>query len=134
MTDALRFLGTGWSYPVEVDPRDGSIRLAPSLADIKQAVEIIIRTELGERVMRPDFGAGMHAKVFDSLGSVTLGRYRAAITDALRRYEPRIEEVEVDVAVTDPLDGRVVITVSWLVRRTNRRDNLVYEFYLQRGG
>jgi phage baseplate assembly protein W len=133
MADDAGFLGRGWAYPIELGP-DGSFLLAERNDDIRQAVEIILRTELGERMMRPEFGAGMHDKVFAGLDAATLGHYRSAITRALRLHEPRIEAIEVEIDAPDPLGSRLVITVGWTVRLTNRRDNLVYDYYLEREG
>ncbi len=133
MADDAGFLGRGWAYPIALGP-DGSFMLVERNEDIRQAVEVILLTELGERVMRPELGAGMHDKVFAGLDAATLGSHRSAITRALRLHEPRIEGVEVEITVPDPLGGRLVITVGWTVRLTNRRDNLVYDYYLEREG
>jgi phage baseplate assembly protein W len=133
MADDAGFLGRGWAYPIAL-ATDGSFMLVERNEDIRQAVEVILLTELGERVMRPEFGAGMHDKVFAGLDAATLGGHRSAITRALRLHEPRIEDVEVEITVPDPLGSRLVITVGWTVRLTNRRDNLVYDYYLEREG
>ena len=50
-------LGVGWAFPVRVS--GGGIALAFYEDDIEQAIEIILRTLPGERVMLPAFGAGL---------------------------------------------------------------------------
>jgi phage baseplate assembly protein W len=35
--------------------------------DVRQAIRLILETDPGERVMRPDFGAGLRSLVFGSL-------------------------------------------------------------------
>ena len=49
------FLGIGWNFPPEVN-NEGSIELTEYEADVQQAILIILGTNPGERVMRPDFG------------------------------------------------------------------------------
>ena len=57
------FLGKGWSFPVSAAA--GQIATAAYDDDVRQAILIILGTNPGERVMRPDFGAGLGAFVFE---------------------------------------------------------------------
>ena len=57
-------LGRGWAVPVAPDPTSGVARAA-SEADSRQALLVILGTERGERVMRPGFGVGLRALVFE---------------------------------------------------------------------
>ena len=121
------FHGRGWSFPVTVGP-GGGIALAEGEEDIKQAVRIIIGTVLGERAMRPGFGCGAHELVFEHTDASLTGKARFYVRNALERWEPRIEVERVDARI----EGlKLIVEVHYRVRRTNRRDNLVYPFYLQ---
>src|SRR5262245_12483308 len=91
------FLGRGWAMPVALDPRTGRVAETEYEEDIRQSIRIIIETVPGERVMRPDFGCGIHELVFASMDSETLQRARSTVEDALRRYEARIEVIDVSV-------------------------------------
>ena len=57
------FLGTGWAFPPRLDRR-GHIALAAGHDDIEEAIRIILRTPIGQRVMRPTFGSRLHELVF----------------------------------------------------------------------
>jgi phage baseplate assembly protein W len=129
------FLGRGWAMPVALDPRTGQVLAAEYEEDIRQAMRIIIETAPGERVMRPDFGCGIHDLVFASMDSQTLQRVRSVVEDALRRYEARIEVLEVSVDEDRVLtDGRLMVQIDYRVRRTNQVGNLVFPFYFREGG
>ena len=67
-----RFLGRGWKFPVEVDAATGTIALSDGESDIRESIWIILSTAKGERVMRPDFGCGIHDLVFDSMSAATV--------------------------------------------------------------
>jgi len=123
------FLGQGWSFPVSVDSR-GGIHLVPGQTDIEQAILIILGTAKGERVMRPEFGCGIHDLVFAPNNPTTAGLIAYHIRDALGRWEPRIEVEEVHVRA-DPQDhARLLVDIRYRVRATNDERNLVYPFYL----
>jgi phage baseplate assembly protein W len=129
------FLGRGWAMPVRLDARTGEVAEAQYEEDIRQAIRIIVETAPGERVMRPNFGCGIHELVFAPMDSQTLQRVRSVIEDALRRYEARIEVIDVDVQESPELtDGRLRIEVDYRVRKTNQVGNLVFPFYFREGG
>jgi phage baseplate assembly protein W len=128
------FLGIGWSYPVATDPHSGDIALSRYERDIREAIRIILDTSPGERVMRPRFGCGIHDLVFEEMSTTTLFAVEAAVRDALTAFEPRIELIAVAVDPRLALDGLLVITIDYRIRRTNQSDNLVYPFFYQESG
>lgn len=125
------FLGKGWAFPVDLD-RDREIKLSAYEEDIRQAIGIILGTALGERVMRPNFGAGLAALVFEPLNTTTMALARHRVEEALIVWEPRIDQITVQVQA-DQVRGCLVINISYRVRATNIFYNLVYPFYLLEG-
>jgi uncharacterized protein len=129
------FLGRGWANPVALDPRTGRVAAAEYEDDIRQSILIILETAPGERVMRPDFGCGIHELVFASMDSTTLERVRSVVQEALRRFEARIEVMGVEVdGVAAATDGLLSIELEYRVRLTNQVGNLVFPFYFREGG
>lgn len=131
--DAKAFLGKGWAFPVQVDPGSGDIAMAADEQDIRQAIHLILSTSLGERVMRPDFGAGLETLVFQPVNTTTLALVQHRVQQSLITWEPRINVDEVTVT-TDKLQRNTLkIKIGYTVRTTNTFYNLVYPFYLQEG-
>jgi phage baseplate assembly protein W len=124
------FLGKGWAFPVCVD--GGQIATAACEEDVRQAILIVLGTNPGERVMRPDFGAGLRAFVFEPMTPTTLEALRQRVQEALVDWEPRIDVEKVTITAV-PADGKVLIDVAYRVRATNSHHNLVYPFYLEEG-
>lgn len=124
------FLGVGWSLPFTVLP-DGSVKREKYEEDIKQAIYIILATAKGERVMRPEFGCGIHDLVFSAIDTALIGQIKRDVTDALRTFEARIEVLRVAVQQGRVLDGRLDIEIDYRVRTTNQPDNYVYPFYFK---
>jgi phage baseplate assembly protein W len=131
---AKEFLGRGWKFPVGVNTNtDGRISLSEYEWDIKEAIWIILSTSKGERVMRPDFGCGIHDFMFASLNSANLTRIENSVREALAKWEPRIELINVTLNTEKVDEGRLMISIEYKVRTTNTRFNLVYPFYLKEG-
>ena len=126
------FLGVGWAYPTTPPTSSGDVTLAAYDADVRQAVWIILGTNQGERVMRPDFGAGLGALVFEPINATTMALVQQRVEEALITWEPRIDSITVAVTA-DPPVGRLMIEVRYRVRATNTFYNLVYPFYLMEG-
>jgi len=125
------FLGSGWSFPIRVD-KQGEIALVSREDDIRQAILVILGTSPGERVMRPDFGAGLKALVFEPINTATKALVKHRVEEALLLWEPRIDSVEVAIADERSL-GRLLLDIRYRVRATNTFFNLVYPFYLLEG-
>jgi phage baseplate assembly protein W len=129
--EAKAFLGRGFAFPVAVDGQ-GAVLLAEYEEDIRQAIRIILDTEPGERVMRPDFGAGLRGLLFEPINTHTMALARHRVEQALILWEPRIDSIQVDVRA-DPPRGLLQLDIRYRVRRTNTFYNLVHPFYLQEG-
>lgn len=130
--DSKAFLGQGWAFPVGVDATD-EIATAAYEEDVREAIRIILGTEPGERVMRPNFGAGLRALMFEPINTTTMALAQYRVERALVQWEPRIDSVDVQVSA-DPPNGVLMIAVRYRVRTTNTFYNLVYPFYLQETG
>ena len=99
-------------------------------ADIRSSLEILLSTELGERVMRPAFGWKRDRWLFEALTTTAATAIRKEVETALLFFEPRINLNEVRLLPGRPESGRVDILIDYTVRSTNTRNNLVYPFYL----
>ena len=127
------FLGRGWKFPVAVDPTTGRIAMSEYEEDIKESIRIILATAPGERVMRPDFGCGIHELVFSAISRVTVGLFESRVREAITRWEPRVDILKLDISTKDADNGKLEINMACLVRDTNTEFNLVFPFYLTEG-
>ncbi len=131
---SLEFLGVGWHFPVKLD--DGKttrFAIARYEESVRQAILIILGTAKGERVMRPDFGCGIHDLVFAVNDASTRGLAEHYVNEALLLWEPRIEVIDVQATASGTLGNELHIDIDYQVRATDNRFNLVYPFYLERG-
>ena len=132
LDESRSFLGVGWAFPVEIAP-DGAIQEVAYDDDIQQAIRIILGTNPGERVMRPDFGAGLNTFVFEPVNATTMAKMQERVQEALVAWEPRVDVLSVEVSGDTQEGNKLLIDVTYRVRATNTRANLVYPFYLDEG-
>ena len=128
MANKQDYLGTGWSFPLTTDLQ-GGIALSEAEEKVREAIVIILRTELGERRYRPDFGCRLSELTFAPLNSKTLFLMRLYVQEALETWEPRIDLEEV-VTEPDPILGRVNIIINYRLKSNYESRSLVYPFYL----
>jgi phage baseplate assembly protein W len=121
--------GRGASFPVAVDG-GGGIAETAGPAKIEEAIRIILGTRYGERVMRPTFGANLSSLAFAPNNIATANLARHYVQDALARWEPRIDLLDVLVE-NDNRAGALLIHVHYRVRATQDAQSMVYPFYLE---
>ncbi len=128
-----KFLGTGAKFPLQVDPATGHIMTVSGNRSVKEAIYLILMTQVTERIVRPEFGSDIMNYAFMDTNTTMMSILRRDITQTLLQQEPRIADISVETEFREER-GAVIIHINYLVTSTNTRDNLVFPFYLDRGG
>lgn len=128
MDNAKGFLGSGWKFPIQINPRTGKIAVSSLEENIAESIGIILSTYRGERVMRPEFGSTVPEYMFTSVNYTEKESIAYELNQQLLIDEPRIRDIEVECTEGD-IDGKLDIHVSYTIRSTNNRYNKVYPFY-----
>jgi hypothetical protein len=126
------FLGSGMAFPPALDAA-GRFRTNSGDDHVRQSIQLILATVPGERAMRPDFGTGLDTLVFAPASVATLALLQHTVQEQLTTYEPRIDVLDVTARLDDAPSGRILVEVTYRVRRTDTVTNLVHPFYLERG-
>ncbi len=128
MAQLFDLIGKGWRFPVQIDVR-GGIGMSSGIQEIEEAIEIILSTPKGQRVMRPEFGSRIHELLFAPVNASTMAAAAVYTREALEWWEPRIEVIDVLVDEDPDLPGCMLIYVEYRVRATYDERALVYPFY-----
>lgn len=121
-------LGTGISFPTGVN-QQGRTKLSRDAQKVRESIFIILGTQHGERLMRPDFGCNLHSLVFAPGNSATANLAAHYVEEGLARWEPRID-VEKVIVENDNQHARLLIHIHYRIKSTSEPQNLVYPFYL----
>jgi hypothetical protein len=124
MANPREILGRGWGFPFLFDSAQGTVRLSEFEENIRQNITIIIGTKPGERQMLPEFGCRIHELLFAPNTRATSAMVAHHVSEALRRWERRIEVVSVNSEPSN--DGSVKVVVEYRVLATNAVQSLAY--------
>jgi Bacteriophage baseplate protein W len=118
--DAGRVYGRGVAFPPHVGP-DGHIAWSEGETNIRQAIEVILKTEERERLNLPAFGAGLRRFLFEPNTVGTRHQIADRIQRALQLWEPRIavSGVDVDDDADDPQSAIATIHYQLIATRAS---------------
>lgn len=131
LTPKDSIIGNGWAFPPTfIKSGVNEASMVTGKQDIDQSLEILLSTILGERIMRPDFGADLADLLFENLNSTLLTVIRVRVLEAIRRYEARIivEGIEFEQIQAE---GILYITVNYRLQKVNSRFNYTFPYYLK---
>ncbi len=122
-------IGNGWSFPLKIDSQ-GGIQFTNERSEINQAIQIILSTTPGQRVMRPEFGCQLQDLVFAPNNVHTAIQAQRYVEEALGMWEPRIKVIQVEVSPDLEERNRLLINIEFEIKATRDRRSLVYPFYI----
>jgi uncharacterized protein len=125
------FMGRGWKFPPTFEK--GNALTVETEEDIRESLYILLRTRLRERIMQSSYGCNLDMLLFESITTTFLSFVKDHVSSSIRLYEPRVNLLQVTMDTTNLFSGMIMIRVDFEVRVTNRRDNIVYPFYLNEG-
>ncbi|MBO7606691.1 MAG: GPW/gp25 family protein [Paludibacteraceae bacterium] len=125
------FVGKGWSFPPLFNMYDMGVEMVSGREEIEQSLKILFSTNRGERLFHPDFGCDLRRFQFAPNNRVTLLHIQEMVETAVRKFEPRITLINVDVNMDGIIDGKLVLTLNYTINATNSRYNMVYPYYFE---
>lgn len=122
-------LGQGLGQPIAPD-QSGRLPFVSGPEKVRQALFTLLDTDPGERVMRPDFGCGLRRFLMAPNNPATRAGIEREISNALARWEPRVNVAAIAVTPTDDR-AMVLIEIHYAHVLDGRQDILIYPFYLE---
>ncbi len=133
-TSSQSFLGRGWKFPIEFTnnkPGPGKeVAMLEGVEDIRNSLDILFKTRVGERVMHANYGSALENFLFMPINRSTLTYMQEIIGDEILFNEPRIILDEVEIVQSVEELGRLDIKIGYTINSTNNRYNYVYPFYM----
>ena len=90
---------------------------------VRQQIEQVLFTDPGERVYRPEFGAGIRALIFEPNGSVLADILRKRLTDSLAdalqgEVDPKTLQVDVQ-----PEEEKLFVVISYALATVGQSES-----------
>ncbi len=105
-------------HPFRIDGR-GRTTTAENDEHIRQMVEQVLFTALGERVNRPDFGTGLMRLVFGPNSPELATATEFTVQGALQQWLGEV--IQVEAVEVQSVESTLRVTVRYIVRRTQQR-------------
>lgn len=116
---AFRFVGAGFDLGPAGGLRltsAGGLAMTDGDETVRQALFLLLSTTPGERVMRPGYGSRLHRLVFAPNDETTAGLAIHYVRQAIQRWEPRVEVINVDAGRDPDAAWRLLIRLDYRVR------------------
>lgn len=121
--DGGQLYGRGMAFPPRVGP-DGRVAWSEGEVNIREAIQIILKTEERERLNLPAFGGGLRKFLFEPNTVTTRFQIQDRITKTLELWEPRISITSVEVE-PDPADTQAAIaTIQYRLVATQVKERV----------
>jgi len=127
------FLGTGWSFPPTFNKDVRGVMMVKGEADIQESLNLLLSTLPAERPVNTEYGCPVNQFLFDGIDTSTLNKLEDVVEKAILYFEPRVQLTGVTIDPTRYLDGMLFISLDYIVRTTNSRNNMVFPYYLNEG-
>ena len=108
----------------------GRIAMVDERESVRQAILLLLSTRPGERVMRPTYGCDLWRLVFSLNDLTTAGLAIHYVRQALQRWEPRIEILQLDASRGDDDAGRLDIFLEYRLRAQQTQESFRYSLSL----
>ncbi len=126
--------GQGVAFPPRLNT-SGRVAWSSGEDSVRESIRVILMTEPGERLMLPNFGAGLRSFLFEPNVASTHRMIEERIAHALRRWEPRISVVSIQVARHQTEPTLATVTIGYALVATSARESVQLTVAVQnRGG
>jgi len=130
MNDNNKILGKGWAFPPQFKVESNETVMVEGVDDINQSLYILFTTEIGERVMQPNYGSALKSMIFESINEHFKSYMRMVLTRSILLYEARIKPISINFIEDEILEGRYLMHLDYYVLSTMQKNSFVFPFYL----
>jgi phage baseplate assembly protein W len=121
----------GWPL-LPVPDEQGRINYPSLEHSVRESIRVILSTQPGEQLMRPEFGAGLSEFLHEPNTLVTRRRIRDRVQEALARWERRIDVDRVEVREVAAAPSQLRLEIAYRLVRTGAPGTIGVSIELER--
>ncbi len=114
----------GLKFPFEISKEHGRVEISEFRENIRQSVEIILRTEPGERMLHPEFGTKLHQFLFENMDAQTEEMIEREVRHSLSMWEKRIWDINVEVHMDTGRQGEFRVAVTYRIAGQEEKERV----------
>jgi phage baseplate assembly protein W len=103
----------GLRYPIPKTPERGYFSKAVNASLVNSGLRDIIRTERGERFMRPDYGCNVSNFLFEPLDEGTFLAIKDEVTTSIRKYLKKVSIGKLQVTKSGETGLRIFLYCAY---------------------
>lgn len=100
------------SLAFRINPVSNDISLAKNEEAVKKALINLMKTKIGSRPFRPDFGVDIERYLFEVADEETEISINKEIGRAIQEHEPRVQLITIDSTMQENNGVKVIITYT----------------------
>jgi hypothetical protein len=130
-TNLLEVIGQDIDFPLRFTDGNsiGTIPQSNAGERISDAIHLILATRIGERLFNPEFGSRLPELVFEPNDAILKRLLVFYTSDALKRWEKRIEILNVAIIENLNNDGNTIgVHIQYRIRNSHIKGSYVYPF------
>jgi phage baseplate assembly protein W len=121
--------GTGWAFPPSFDRFTGCVQLSSDMENVRENLQILFATDLGERFLLPGYGTSLRQHLFGALTETTSNQLKVEICNVILEWEPRIDVLDIQIRERRELEGRCELFIQFRLRADGARGSMIYPFH-----
>ncbi|MDR1364947.1 MAG: GPW/gp25 family protein [Oscillospiraceae bacterium] len=103
----------GWKFPININSKTGKIETVCDNAAIKQSVEMILKTQIMERKVVPNYGSELRSYVFTVIDANSVSSFKKAIKYAIENWEKHVQTIKVSTRATSGPVSRMQAEIEY---------------------
>ena len=119
-----------WSFPIEVDPKTGKIKMSSKTTETRQSILLLLKTVRGEREVQPLYGSRLNQFAFEPISYELIREITEEVIRTISYWEKRVEAVDVQILEQDKENSQLLFQISYQIKETKEREVLEYSYRL----
>jgi len=114
----------GVALPLNRSSADGFMMIKTIKKLVNQNLKMLLLTNPGERVMRPNFGVGVKTYLFENYGENVEGQIESRIKKQVQMYMPAVEIIKIFFDGSNQDQNILVMSIAYAIPDINVKDLL----------
>jgi len=125
-----KFLGRGLVFPMQLTP-SGAVETETGIPLIRSCLLILLHWLIGTRYMLGEFGCHLENVLEQPNDELAINLIRTHITEAIDKWERRVELIDVIITVPPEKEYLLNITLHYRIKNTKVEDTFIFPYYSQ---